>query len=535
MSLAHSQLFGAGLTAAAALPAPTDKRGWAALLNRLQSDQAVGGLAESLVAGRLEALSAIDPRLGFVLVYSSPQYAVASALDGRAAVAGEAARIVAGWLACNDELLRFYNRHSARCVLVDVESVVDSPSSFIEHVAQTFSLSLNAAASKDLPRDEDSATQAISARLAKALVEGHRDAATLHIELASQASLDPAGQAAKSAQLAWDQYVALIAARDRQRQELLQAQAALIDQQARTEGEVRRADEQAALAREQQAALARAQAGASALKQAQIDREAAARAQEAKLGQLTALAAERDAQLRAAKAEHEQVSASAKLCQSRAAELAQQLATLRAEQARHPDPARLQSSLDESTQENELLLVQLNQVQEELERHYLKLRELEAGSRGDAPMLAFLLAHWADSQASERVIDLRHAVVGSNWHHIEDDGRWAGPGLVSTLQFPALRPGHYSIQLHIVDAMQPEILLGMELSLNGVRVETEVLFDGYPALVLGNVLVATGDRPLWQLEMRFAKVVSPSERGGEDERQLAVRLRSATLAWLEPA
>ena len=35
-------------------------------------------------------------------------------------------------------------------------------------------------------------------------------------------------------------------------------------------------------------------------------------------------------------------------------------------------------------------------------------------------------------------VDMRDEIPGNNWYHAEVDGRWAGPGLVSTLQLPVL-------------------------------------------------------------------------------------------------
>ena len=238
-------------------------------------------------------------------------------------------------------------------------------------------------------------------------------------------------------------------------------------------------------------------------------------------------------QLQRATAERDQQAAKSRQLQTQIDALTQEVTALRTQNSQQPDSAQVQEQARELTQENELLLLQLHQVQEELEHYFLQHRDLASRAEADAPLLAFLRQHWADHQPDELVLDLRRAVGGSNWHAIEKDGRWAGPAAVSSLQLPAMRSGLYSIQLDVVDAMAADILLGMELLLNGVAVPTEAVFDGFPALVLGNVAVRADDRPLWDLQLRFPRLMAPRERGEDDERMLAIRLSSVTLTWLE--
>jgi hypothetical protein len=66
-------------------------------------------------------------------------------------------------------------------------------------------------------------------------------------------------------------------------------------------------------------------------------------------------------------------------------------------------------------------------------------------------------------------------------------------------------------------------------------VETELLFEGFPALLFGNVRVPAHDGPWWELQVRFPRVMAPAERGEPDDRLLAVRARSIRLTWLEAA
>jgi hypothetical protein len=136
------------------------------------------------------------------------------------------------------------------------------------------------------------------------------------------------------------------------------------------------------------------------------------------------------------------------------------------------------------------------------------------------------------------VIDLQTEIEGANWYDAENDGRWAGPDRVSSIKTPALRSGKYKVQLDVVDAMEPEILIGMEISLNGKQIEILQPWEGYgyPALVYAGF--STEDipkSPVWEFQFKFPKLVSPSQIGSdaEDQRNLAIRLRTLKLVAVE--
>lgn len=557
----------------------------------IDAEEAALGWAEAHNAGLLDACSARNPQIGFVLVYSSPQHALAESLKGRVASVEEIDQVLGEWQSCNDDLLRFYNRHAERCVLIDLTSVMHAPERFVEHTAQVLDLPLRpAAAAGSQPARGDG--HAIAACLAQGLVEGHRAVTALHLELASQATLDPAEH--NVAQLerieSWQQYAHLL--------NTCRHQGELVGQlEARLAAAARAAAEKGSLLVESDALLVQAKESASQearsaaqlqqqltivsgerdhlilqLHQMQEELEALALASQAQAGtnraeletcvraleeqsrlatarlaeataaankssELARLAEDRQALLERTTTERDEQASrvdqlQARLAESECSVLAQTV--LLAERERAPDPAQGQALVTELTQENELLLLHLHQVQEELEHHYLQHRDLAAQVEADAPLLTFFRHQWAHNQPGDVVLDLRRAVVGSNWHDAEADGRWAGPGTVSVLQFPALRPGLYSIQLAIADAMHSDILLGMEVLVNGDAVETETMLEGYPALVLGTVALRTSDRPVCELQLRFPRVMAPRERGEDDERLLAVRLQSITLTWLEP-
>ena len=281
------------------------------------------------------------------------------------------------------------------------------------------------------------------------------------------------------------------------------------DQQAKLAAERQTLLEQAAAARDGQAKLA-------AERQALLDQAAAARDGQAKL------AAERQAQWEQATKAHDEQAKLAAEHQRQAEALAAELAQAQsAQSAGQAEIARLQAKDAELAQENEFLLLQLHQAQEELERYFLQYEELAAQER-QAPV----------AQISEAVFDLRGEFVGENWYHAEPDGRWAGPEAVSSIKLPPLRGGRYEAQFDIVDAMDLEILAGMEIFLDETPLAADSdLSGGYPVLVRARFDIEQAtDSPARSIRLKFPRLVSPAESGSDDERRLAVRLRTLKLS-----
>ncbi|HJV25552.1 MAG TPA: hypothetical protein VJ673_07685 [Aromatoleum sp.] len=204
------------------------------------------------------------------------------------------------------------------------------------------------------------------------------------------------------------------------------------------------------------------------------------------------------------------------------------------EEARHAAKAgpsdadlnTLESKLKEASQENELLLIQLHQVQEELEHYFVKNAEIAQTTSSPA--------FWGDQQPRTMLWDMRSDVIGDNWYYAEEDGRWAGPEPYSTLKLPRLRDGRYEIELDIVDAMAPEILTGMELAMNGHPVPLETSGPSLPAVVRTSFSTRDiGDQLGWTLQFRFPNMISPADHGSDDQRVLGIRLRTVKLTHAE--
>ena len=218
------------------------------------------------------------------------------------------------------------------------------------------------------------------------------------------------------------------------------------------------------------------------------------------------------------------------------------------------DLKRIKGELEESHTENELLLRQLHQVQEELEREILKQREKENALAKLKESGAEKVVDMPPSAqpSNYTLIDLRSFIEGTNWYYGESDGRWAGPDLVSTLKLPRLEQGTYTIKLGVVSAMAPEIVDDLSIDLNGKTIPLRKLIRAdlkgrlaplkrlksqirgpqhpYPILVSGRVEIganANQDNPV--LTLRFPKAISPMDRGEEDSRLLTIMFETIEL------
>jgi hypothetical protein len=192
----------------------------------------------------------------------------------------------------------------------------------------------------------------------------------------------------------------------------------------------------------------------------------------------------------------------------------------------------------ELTEENQLLFLQLSQLQEALEQTLSAHREserqrLELASRPTAVTAPTVIAR-AKGHLAEIAVDMRQHIEGKNWYWAEHDGRWAGPGTHGTLRLPAMGPGRYEVNLDVVDAMNPEILADMQVTLCGIPLILERAGESFPAILKGVAVVedvgVDGD---WDLGFRFPSLSSPAKRGSSDSRQLAIRLRSLRVRALD--
>ncbi|MBK8025209.1 MAG: hypothetical protein IPK19_28435 [Chloroflexi bacterium] len=84
--------------------------------------------------------------------------------------------------------------------------------------------------------------------------------------------------------------------------------------------------------------------------------------------------------------------------------------------------------------------------------------------------------------------------------------------------------------MDVVDAMDPGIIAGTSVFLNGSPFPTAVDGEGYQVIVFGEFSVdAATQHPVWEFRFEFPKLMSPMLRGSNDKRTLAIRVRSLKL------
>lgn len=214
------------------------------------------------------------------------------------------------------------------------------------------------------------------------------------------------------------------------------------------------------------------------------------------------------------------------LTQRQAHDAKQTIANLEGANARlEGDKAWLSSFCADQSKENELLLLQLHQVQDELE-HYFLLHQ------------SAIQQLQLQQLPSEIQLDMCEPIVGHNWYHAESDGRWAGPGLVSTLQMPPVAAGRYQMELHIKDAMQPDIVLGQQVCVLadgecaaqpvGLAHNFSAEADLYPVISVGVVDLKARTKP-WKLQLELQHNDCPADSGGDDTRRLGLKLQAVRL------
>jgi hypothetical protein len=203
--------------------------------------------------------------------------------------------------------------------------------------------------------------------------------------------------------------------------------------------------------------------------------------------------------------------------------LATQLKARRAE----PPPA---NPADETLkQENELLLLQLHQVQEELERYFLQCQELQ-----EARGIGFLSEFWRTHQPEVVTVDLRRPISGEQWHEAEADGRWTGPATLATLDLPPLQPGKYLLELDVLEAMAPDILDAAHIEFEGRQHPVTVEYMGgegvFPAICSTQLSIKGGDgRAPVRVGIGLPHTFSPTANGSPDDRELGVRVQQLRL------
>ena len=100
------------------------------------------GWADPRSARLLDFWLAFEPRLNFLLVAVSPEHMLARAMEGDSGLVF-VAEMLAEWQAQHEELLRFYHRNPDRALLVRAEECGEDPSALIELCASRWNVPLS--------------------------------------------------------------------------------------------------------------------------------------------------------------------------------------------------------------------------------------------------------------------------------------------------------------------------------------------------------------------------------------------------------
>lgn len=121
-------------------------------------------------------------------------------------------------------------------------------------------------------------------------------------------------------------------------------------------------------------------------------------------------------------------------------------------------------------------------------------------------------------------LDLSRSIDGDNWYSAEPTGRWAGPGLESTLNIPALAAGTYTLEIEVENELFG--LESVEVRLNQQKIKFINTRYQIPLTLQAQVRIAKKKEVFWQLSFKFPKT---SEGEGADQRKLAMFIKKITL------
>ena len=178
------------------------------------------------------------------------------------------------------------------------------------------------------------------------------------------------------------------------------------------------------------------------------------------------------------------------------------------------------------------MIAQLHQVQEELEHYFVQYQEQKK-------QLQSVTQFWRQHTPNELWVDMRRTDNGNGWYEAEADGRWSGPGTESTIELPPLAAGQYLLELHIADAMSPELVADMQLVAqldDGQVLPVSLVHEFgaaegmYPMASAGILELPASVQGGWQLKLVLPHVVSPAEQGSDDTRELGLRLQGVRLS-----
>lgn len=364
-------------------------------------NQEFWGWADSQSVYLLDYWKSLDPQIAFVLVYDTPEQLVVQAFDEQTSLSPEALQQATdNWSAYNAALLHFYHRNPERCLLVHAQQVRESSSAYLQQMRTHIGAPVLTADS-DIdqqtltvtdtdtyeitvvtPRYSAAPQTTLKAYLAHALVKQQPGTMQLYEELQSVANL-PLAEHVAAPHTPLDAWMSMMAQQIQHTKQATKAQAQAQAQEVQIQALSQSLSSAKALADERQQHVA-------SLEQTQIAAQQHAQEQQQEneliLLQLHQAREELERHYLEGQQQQEKIKALLeieKLANERVKnieQLSQDKAKLTKELAAQIKivTAKPQAAINpELKQENELLLLQLHQVQEELERYYLENQKLK--------------------------------------------------------------------------------------------------------------------------------------------------------------
>jgi len=516
------------------------------LLSNLE--QKTWGSADARTLWLLEFWKNIDTQTHFVLVYNSPTQVIANAL-ARDSSPKAIGAVLNKWKSDNTELLHFYHRNKDRALLVHINSAINSVSNpksknptanaFIHCVNENFGVSL-----RDVSQQTAAGEQAseLASLIADQALQQYADLMDCYQELESAADLpSQAGASSINVEKACAEFAEFKVATINSKQLQIELKAA--QETNFSAAQIQANIEQHNLSLSSDVESLKAERDVLILQLNQVQQEL----ENAFL--LDELIQQENAgfkiAIESASSAYAQLKQDHMLLAKVGAENTQELKQLKENKAHlekfiashsviNAEQEKLVATNKTLTEENNLLLSQLHQVQEELENYYLKYQALSLDGGSQKPASdSFVSSFWKKNQPDEIVIDLRTDFLGDNWYDPEPNGAWAGPELKSTLKIPALSRRAYAITFVVADAMDIDIISTMGISLNGVSLALSINQLDYPVNVTAhiNANILPHDS-IWQFELTFAKNISPTDcdPNNDDHRLLAIKLQQLILS-----
>ncbi|WP_162916298.1 hypothetical protein [Cohaesibacter haloalkalitolerans] len=445
------------------------------------------GWADAKGVQLLDYWKQFDNLFKFVLVYSSPAYALASLLVENRPDPELVSKTMSLWLVENSRMLNFYFANKDRAILVNVASFASDAGSLVALAKEKLGLELAAPTGEALALAHDSLLDL----MASPLVADYAACQELFQEMESAADLpsaDGSSDGSSLSCLAWESYRAACKQIEIRSSELAQLaeKSKLLSRQLE--------DQRTVLGqKDQESALLSLQ-----LEQSYEDQASAGAA-------------------RSATAESEQLKDLAR------------------------ENELLQLQLLQLQEELEYYFKKSQSAPAKAQAKQPAQSKAEAGGKSN---------NGKETKPKPGVkVDLKQFIDGSNWWNAEADGRWAGPATKSLLRLPALSQGSYRMEIDIVDAMDIEILRGMKIALDGKPIawKSDAALLGpwasfakafkkklrYPLTLSALVRIGKDqDGKDLQLTLTFPKTLSPAAKGLDDMRDLAVRVRQVKLSAL---